>query len=270
MRALSLSDRVNQLAFAMSGTMFHQPADCPLESCAALRNGTAELERLQQAEADLSASLARERLLVEQKDELIRHKDLLGRESDHRLMNGLQMVTSLLSMQSRLTQDKEAAAQLQIAANRVATIGSVHRSLHALDHIESVNLTAYLGDLCRDIAGMLAGEGEGNILTVEGIPLKVPSTTGIPLGFIVSEMVTNSAKYGAGKITVRVAADPGNGYTLSVSDCGAGLPKGFDPAQSKGLGMRIILSLVNQIGGQLCFSAGDDNRGTRFTVGFRG
>ena len=114
MHALSLSDRVNQLADAMSGTMFRQPVDCPLESCATLRNDTVELKRLKQAEADLSASLARERLLVEQKDELIRHKDLLSRESDHRLMNGLQMVTSLLSMQSRLTQDKEAAAQLRI------------------------------------------------------------------------------------------------------------------------------------------------------------
>ena len=271
MRALSLSYRVNQLAFAMSGTMFQQPAGCPLESCAALRNGTVELERLRQAETDLSESLARERLLVEQKDELIRHKDLLNRESDHRLMNGLQMVTSLLSMQSRVTQDKEAAAQLRIASNRVATIGSVHRSLHALDHIDSVNLTAYLEDLCRDIAGMLGGgEGGGNSLSVEGAPLKVRSITGIPLGFIVSEMVTNSAKYGAGKIVVRVAADAGDGNTVSVSDCGAGLPKGFDPTQSKGLGLRIILSLVNQIGGQLRFSAGDDDRGTRFTVGFRG
>ena len=271
MHALSLSDRVNQLADAMSGTMFRQPVDCPLESCATLRNDTVELKRLKQAEADLSASLARERLLVEQKDELIRHKDLLSRESDHRLMNGLQMVTSLLSMQSRLTQDKEAAAQLRIASNRVATIGSVHRSLHALDHIESVNLTAYLEDLCRDIAGMLGGgEGGGNSLSVEGTPLKVPSTTGIPLGFIVSEMVTNSAKYGAGAIIVRVAADVGDGNTVSVSDCGAGLPKGFDPAQSKGLGMRIILSLVHQIGGHLRFSAGDDDRGTRFTVAFAG
>ena len=268
MRAISLSDRANQLAVSMSETALHKPAECPLDTCAALRNGSAELQRLRQVEADLSKSLARERLLVEQKDELIRHKDLLARESDHRLMNGLQMVTSLLSMQSRLTQDKEAAAQLQIAANRVATIGSVHRSLHALDHIESVNLTAYLKDLCKDIAGMLAGEGEANSLSVEAIPLNVASATGIPLGFIVSEMVTNSAKYGAGKITVRLAAVDGHGYTLSVSDCGAGLPKGFDPAKSKGLGMRIILSLVHQIGGQLRFSAGDDNRGTRFTVAF--
>jgi two-component sensor histidine kinase len=227
-----------------------------------------ELDRLRRAEADLSKSLARERLLVEQKDELIRHKDLLSRESDHRLMNGLQMVTSLLSMQSRATHDKEAAAQLNIAANRVATIGSVHRSLHALDHIDSVDLRVYLKNLCTDIAGMLAADCDGNGLSVECIPLKVQSATGTSLGFIVSELVTNSAKYAGGKITVRLGVNPGNGYALSVSDCGAGLPKGFDPAKSKGLGMRIVLSLVRQIGGELHFSPGDGNRGTRFTVIF--
>ena len=268
MRAISLSDRAKQLAVSMSETALHQPAECPFDSCAALRSGSEELQRLRQAEADLSKSLARERLLVEQKDELIRHKDLLSRESDHRLMNGLQMVTSLLSMQSRLTENKEAAAQLQIAANRVATIGSVHRSLHALDHIDSVDLTAYLKDLCKDISGLLAGEDEANKLVVDGISLRVPSTTGIPLGFIVSELVTNSAKYAAGQITVRLRTTADDGYALSVSDCGAGLPEKFDPTKTKGLGMRIVLSLVHQIGGELSFSTKGENPGTRFTVLF--
>ena len=157
-----------------------------------------ELERLWSTEAELTKSLARERLLVEQKEELILHKDLLSRESDHRLLNGLQMVTSLLSLQSRLTKNDEAAAQLQIAANRVATIGSVHRSLHASDNLESVVMTAYLEGLCNDIAGILPAERDGSALVVEGIALTVPSATGIPLGFIVSELVTNSAKYASG------------------------------------------------------------------------
>jgi len=227
-----------------------------------------ELERLRQAEADLSKSLAREHLLVEQKDELIRHKDLMGRESDHRLLNSLQMVTSLLSMQSRLTDDKGAAAQLKTAASRIATIGSIHRSLHALDHLESVDLGNYLERLCKDMADMLSAERDHDALSVDCIPLKVPSATGIPLGFIVSELVTNAAKHAAGKIAVRLGINPGNGYALTVSDHGAGLPKGFDPTKSKGLGMRIVLSLVDQIGGELRFSPGDDNRGTRFTIIF--
>ena len=252
----------------MQDPAFHQPVECTLPSCAAISGGAMELERLRSTESELLNSLARERLLVEQKDELIRHKDLLSRESDHRLLNGLQMVTSLLSLQSRLTKNGEAAAQLLIAANRVATIGSVHRSLHASDNLESVDLTAYLEGLCKDIAEILPTERDGSALSVEGIPLTVPSATGIPLGFIVSELVTNSAKYASGTISVRLGMNPGKGYALTVSDCGAGLPKDFDPTKSKGLGMRIVLSLVHQIGGELQFSAGDDNRGTRFTVLF--
>lgn len=268
MRAISLRGSVDISSTSSQEIGLNQPPDCPRDFCAALRSGTIELNRLRQAEADLSESLARERLLVEQKDDLICHKDLMSRESDHRLMNGLQMVTSLLSMQSRMTQDKEAAAQLKIAASRISTIGSVHRSLHALDHIDNVDLTTYLKTLCKDISLMLSGAGGTNALTVEGIPVKVPSATGIPLGFIVSELVMNSAKYGAGKITVKLGNSRGNGYALSVSDCGPGLPKGFDPNSAKGLGMRIVLSLVDQIGGKLRFAAGDNKQGTCFTVLF--
>ena len=266
MPALSLGARAHRLAISLPTSEFQRPNDCPLDSCAALHAGTMELERLQQAEASLSASLARERLLVEQKDELIRHKDLLGRESDHRLMNGLQMVTSLLTMQSRLVGDEDCAAQLRMAANRVAMIGRVHRSLHALDNIASVDLTGYLTDLCKDMSTMLSADNNATALVVEGIALKVPSAIGIPLGFVVSELVTNSAKYAVGKITVRVAADPGGGYALSVTDRGKGLPKDFDPTKTKGLGMRIVMSLVQQIGGKLRFSSREGMRGTRFTV----
>ena len=268
MPALSLSDRAHRRAVSLPTSEFQQPHNCPLESCAALHDGTVELERLKQAETSLSASLARERLLVEQKDELIRHKDLLSRESDHRLMNGLQMVTSLLTMQSRLVGDEDCAAQLRMAANRVAMIGSVHRSLHALDNIESVDLTAYLTDLCKDMSTMLSSDSNAHALAVEGIALKVPSAIGIPLGFVVSELVTNSAKYAAGEITVRVGADLKGGYALSVTDRGKGLPKDFDPTKTKGLGMRIVMSLIQQIGGTLRFSSRDGNRGTCFTVNF--
>ena len=81
----------------------------------------------------------------------IRHKDLISSESDHRLINGLQMVSSLLSLQSRESHNVKAAEQLKIAANRVATVGSVHKRLHALDYLRRVELKHFLGDLCHDM-----------------------------------------------------------------------------------------------------------------------
>ncbi|MFK4506563.1 sensor histidine kinase [Bradyrhizobium daqingense] len=244
---------------------FRQPEDCPRAFCVAIEAGQKEVERLKHIEAQLRDALARERVLLDQKDELIRHKDLMSRESDHRLMNGLQMVASLLSLQSREAPNAKAADQLKIAANRVATIASVHKRLHALDHVGSVELKNYLENLCHDLKGILPG-GHRN-LAVEGIAVEVPTTIGVPLGYIVSELVTNSAKHADGKITIRLGMSAG-GYELSVSDDGPGFPKGFDPTKSKGLGMKIVSSLVNQIGGQAIFGASPSGRGARFTVRF--
>src|SRR5664280_942700 len=106
------------------------------------------------------------------------------------------------------------------------------------------------------------------ILLLKGIALEVPTAIGLPLGYIVSELVMNSAKYANGKITVSLGMDPGKGYELSVSDDGPGFPKGFDPKKSKGLGMKIVSSLVNQIGGQSLFGPNHLGRGARFTVLF--
>jgi two-component sensor histidine kinase len=249
-------------------TALQRPPNCPLALCDAIERGRKELERINRSEAQLQEALAREQVLLDQKDELIRHKDLMSRESDHRLMNGLQMVSSLLSLQSRETHNANASEQLKIAANRVATIGSVHRRLHALDHVGSVELKLYLENLCQDIKGILPAEDGEHNLAVEGIALEVPTAIGIPLGYIVSELVTNSAKYANGKITVSLGVNPGKGYELSVSDNGAGFPEGFDPKKSKGLGMKIVSSLVNQIGGQWGFGPNHLGRGARFTVQF--
>ena len=244
------------------------PLDCPFALCAAVERGQKELERLNRSEAQLREALFREQVLLDQKDELIRHKDLMSRESDHRLMNGLQMVSSLLSLQSREAHNATAAEQLKIAANRVATVGSVHKRLHALDHVRSVELKQYLETLCQDMNGILPAEHGRHNLAVEGIALEVPTAIGIPLGYIVSEIVMNCAKYAKGKITVGIGRKPGKGYELSISDDGPGFPKGFDPKKSRGLGMKIVSSLVNQIGGQSLFGSNNLGRGARFTVLF--
>jgi two-component sensor histidine kinase len=104
----------------------------------------------------------------------------------------------------------------------------------------------------------------------EGIELNLPAATAIPLGFIVSELIANAAKYGNGRIAISLRSDPAYGYALSVSDNGPPLPEGFDPSASKGLGMKIIRSFTSQIGGELRIGQGDNGQGARFTVLFPG
>jgi two-component sensor histidine kinase len=247
---------------------FQRPPNCPVAVCPAIERGREELDRHNRTEAQLREALAREQVLLDQKDELIRHKDLMSRESDHRLMNGLQMVSSLLSLQSREAQSAKAAEQLKIAAKRVATIGSVHQRLHALDHVGRVELKQYLENLCRDMSGVLPNEVAQHNLAVEGIALEVPTAIGIPLGYVVSELVMNCAKYARGRIKVSLGVSSGKGYELSVSDDGPGFPENYDPEKSKGLGMKIVSSLVNQIGGQSLCGPNPSGRGARFTVLF--
>ena len=105
-------------------------------------------------------------------------------------------------------------------------------------------------------------------IIVEGIEINLPAAIAIPLGFVASEMITNAAKYGKSRITIRLASNPEYGHALSVSNDGPALPDGFDPGTSKGLGMKIIRSFTRQIGGELRVGRDDDDQGARFTVLF--
>ena len=218
--------------------------------------------------AELQAARVREHALLRDKADLLQRQDMLAQEFEHRLVNSLQIIVGLLSLQSR-TATPEAAAQLTVAANRVASFGRVHRALHLLDHQESVQFKAYLQHLCEDLSGLLFQGESARAIAVEGARITIPTVFAIPLGFIVNELITNSAKYAKSDITVRLGTSPSAGYSLSVLDDGPGLPADFDPAASKGLGMKIIGSLVRQIGGELQIASSENGgRGAIFTVAF--
>ncbi|QAY95025.1 hypothetical protein CWB41_04170 [Methylovirgula ligni] len=232
----------------------------------AIRNAKREQARHDALTDELQAALAREAALLREKSALFQRQDMLAQEFDHRLINSLQLITSLLSMQSRGA-SAEAAAHLDAAARRVAAFGRVHRRLHVLDHQENVEFRQYLQQLCEDLSGLLRGQ-TGHVIRVEGAKLEIPTLFATPLGFIVAELVTNSAKYAKSNVVVRLETSPTLGHSLSVLDNGPGFPAGFDPTKSNGLGMKIILSLVQQINGTLRITRGDDGCGARFTVTF--
>ena len=215
---------------------------------------------------ELHAALAREQVLLGEKQDLLQRQDVMAQEFEHRLVNSLQLIVSLLSLQSRGA-NPEAAVQLAAAARRVAALGRVHRRLHLLDHQEKVEFKQYLQRLCEDLSDLLMGAGAGYTILVEGAKIEIPTLFAIPLGFIVNELITNSAKYAGGNIGLQLTTSQ-SGHSLSVSDEGPGLPAGFDPTKSKGLGMKIVLALVKQIGGELNIAAGENGRGSRFTITF--
>lgn len=147
-------------------------------------------------------------------------------------------------------------------------VAAIHHRLHSFDGVQTFAFKQYLEDLCRDFSMMLFTARPARIIAVEGTEITLPAITAVPLGFIAHELITNAAKYGTGRITVNLEPDPEKGYALSVANDGPGLPGGFDPSANKGLGMRIVQSLIKQIGGELRFGQGGRNQGARFTVLF--
>lgn len=188
--------------------------------------------------------------------------NLMGKEIDHRVMNSLQFVSGLLTMQSRSPDVGDAAAHLEVAAHRVTAVAQVHRHFYA-DVAEEVSCVDYLRRLCGDLAAILDRE-----IRVGGDAGMVPATSIQPIGLITNELVTNAAKHGAGKIdvTFRTSSD---GNRLIVCDQGSGLKDSFDPhATTAGLGMRVVTTLARQLEGTLDAGPRPDGQGACFTVEF--
>ncbi len=218
----------------------------------------------------LRRSLAREHALVNKKEEQLRQSELLRDETSHRVMNDLQLVASLLSLQSRSVNSPEAAFELKVAAERVAVIGRIHRQIRLLEGREVIDLRACLEELRDDISVLFALDASPRRLVLEAIDVKLPASRGLPLVCIANELITNAVKHGAGGIVVRVRPCV-EGYELSVSDDGPGLPKEFDWANRagrKGLGMKIVRALVGRIGGRFEWGVGERHRGARVSVIF--
>lgn len=228
----------------------------------------AELTDYRLVAVQLRKALAKTEARLRQRDELIHRQELLKAESDHRLLNDLQMTISLLTLQSRNSTSPEAASQLAAAASRVSMIARIHHRLNSHDGVRTIEFKKFLEDFGREFAAMSSSDDSAGKISVEGREINLPAVTAIPLGFIANELITNAAKYGKGRIAVRLAPDPKHGCALSVSNDGPALPEGFDPGAGKGLGMRIVRSFTDQIGGELRIGRGADGQGAQFTVLF--
>jgi two-component sensor histidine kinase len=196
---------------------------------------------------------------------------MLTQEFEHRITNGLQLIASLLSSQSRTMPTPEACIQLSIAARRVIALGTVHHRLHLPDqpaNPANMDLKEFLVGLCDDLSSLLLQNRSAHAIVVEGTTAEIPSSLAGALGLITNELITNSVKHTTGDITVRLERSAPAAYSLSVLDNGPGLPAGGEAARSKGFGVKLVLWLVEQIGGDLQINPGHDGHRACVTVTF--
>lgn len=185
-------------------------------------------------------------------------------ELNHRVKNNLAMVSSLLALQARGA-GPTTRNHLMKAVDRLASVSAVHESLYSGHRTEDVDFGGYLQGLCARLSDSLL-EGERVRIEVTATGELVSIDHAAPLGMIVNELVTNAAKYAypqpqSGVIQVRFGRDD-QGLFLSISDTGVGMPKGRG-GRSTGLGMKVVTSLVQQVGGVLTVQAPP---GTRFDI----
>ena len=218
--------------------------------------------------ASLRQVLAREEDLLREKDELIRQQQILSRESDHRMLNGLQIVASFLSLQSRASSNPECQEVLLAAADRVAAVARIHQRLHCLDGQQTVRFKQYLDALCSDFSGMFSTGGSEAVIACEGTEIDMPIEIATPLAFAVSELLMNAVKHGSYPICVDMEMTAQNILSVSVANDGAPLPSNFAPAACKGLGMKIIRSLIQRLNGELQFGRGAGDHGAKFVIAF--
>jgi PAS domain S-box-containing protein len=201
-------------------------------------------------------------VVVEERTAALAQRDLLLREVYHRVKNNLQVVDSLLLMQARRLADPEAKAALENLRARVHALGLVHHQLMGSKDLETFDIAPFLDELSQHL---LEGAGGGDVsLSVRAAPLKVGLDFAIPLGLLVTELVTNSIKhaFGDGPGTIQVALETAerDQVVLTVADNGSG----YAPAAgTTSLGATIIAGLVKQMDGVMSISA---DRGTRYVV----
>jgi len=189
-------------------------------------------------------------------------------EADHRLLNNLQTIASLLSLQSRRCSSQEAAAQLASAAERVTSLQRIHRQLHSFEPGGTVAFRKVLENLRDEFDVVLSPNGGGvPLISVRGVEVQLPARTAAALAFIANELLTNASKYGSGVIIADLTVSP-YGCMLSVSNDGPSLSDKFDVSQSTGLGMAIIQAFAGQIGGTLAVEHAGPMGGPTFQIRF--
>ncbi len=210
-----------------------------------------------------------ERILEREKDELLREKDVLLEELQHRTANSLQIIASIILMKSRAVQSEETRFHLEDAHKRVLAIAAVQKQLHASAATGSVEVAPYLANLCLTLATSMIGDTRPISLQVKAGAGSATSRQAESLGLIVTELVMNALKHAfpdpaiAGRIGV--AYDKvGPDWKLSVSDNGIGKATGAVVKKTPGLGTGIIKALSHQLDAQVETIAGP--QGTTVTI----
>ena len=192
---------------------------------------------------------------LEQIKSSLHEKEVLLKEIHHRVKNNMQVITSLLSLQSKTIGDARAFAVFQDSQNRVKSMALIHETLYQSKDLSRINFAEYLQKLVAHVSRSYRIRPEAVKINVKVDDVSLPIDTAVPCGLIINELAANSLKYAfpadtKGEINITFSRVDTR-YVLCVSDTGVGLPADFDPEKGKSLGMKLVRMLTTQLCGEI-------------------
>ncbi|MBI4312399.1 MAG: sensor histidine kinase [Chloroflexi bacterium] len=212
-------------------------------------------------------SLKQEKLKAE-----LQQKEVLLKEVHHRVKNNLQVISSLISLQSR-NAPGQTSAILNDVQSRVRAMALIHEKLYESGDEAGggrIDFSQYLQDLLNQLRRSFATQKSEVRVNLDAEVVHLSIEKAVPCGLIVNELVTNAMKYAyptskGGPVSVSLHTDGADGLTVEVADEGVGMPEGVDVATSRSFGLQLVRTLVRQLDGTMSIGAGP---GTKVSIRF--
>ena len=225
---------------------------------------------LEQTVGKLNREITQRIAAEEKSNESLYVKELLLKEITHRVKNNLQIISSLVNLQKNMASDDVSVELLNQTANRIQAMALIHEALYKSGEYENVRFKTYIESLIENISFTFDTSHVSIQTDIDDFaPTLVTATY---CGMIVLELITNATKYAFpsksnAQINIQVRSIDQNNFTLIVADNGIGFPKGLNFRDLESLGMQVVISLTEQLNGEITLL---DKAGTVFKLTFKG
>lgn len=221
-----------------------------------------------QGSMGVSRDITERKKIEQQIKDSLKEKEVLLQEVHHRVKNNLQVISSILSLQSNYVKDEKTLEILDESQNRIKSMSYIHETLYQTTDFASIEFSNYLNTLASNLIHSYSYSSGVTKLIPDYDEIYLTIDQAIPCGLIVNELVSNAMKYAfdneEGTIFLSIKENKGN-ISLRVADNGKGLPKDFKYEESDSLGMQLVYSLIDQLDAVLKLNT---DKGTDFLITF--
>ena len=219
----------------------------------------------------ISRDITERKQAEEQIKASLREKEVLLKEIHHRVKNNMQVIISLLNLQSKHVKDKYDLEIFKDSQNRIKSMALIHDKLYQSKDLASIDFAEYIENLASHLFNTYSVSSSAIKLVadIKDVPLDI--NTAIPCGLIINELISNSLKYAfpdgqEGEIRIKLYASKDDTSTLIVCDNGIGLPEDLDFRNTESMGLQVVVALVEQLKGTIAL---DRSEGTAFKIVFK-